>query len=258
MSDKNSIGNTIKIAFLTCLACSIVVSMAAVSLKPIQEANKANQVRRSVLEAAGIYKSGQPVAKQFESVTTHIVDLRTGEYTDAVDAGSYDQKVAAKDPSMSEALPPSEDTASIKRQEYYSKVYTVEKSGQLQTVILPVRGYGLWSTMYGFIALDKDLNTVVGFGFYEQGETPGLGGEVDNPKWKALWPGKKIFADDGSLAIAVKKGNIDPSNQYQVDHVVDGLSGATLTTRGVDNLVHFWMGKNGYGPFLKNLAKGEV
>ena len=132
----------------------------------------------------------------------------------------------------------------------------VEHDGELDKIILPVRGAGLWSTLYGFLALENDLNTVAGLGFYEHGETPGLGGEVDNPKWKALWPGKEVY-DDGQVAIELIKGSVDASTR-NAENKVDGLSGATLTSRGVSNLVQFWMGDNGYKLFLKNLRAGEA
>ena len=69
-----------------------------------------------------------------------------------------------------------------------------------------MRGYGSWSTLYGFMAVKGDLDTVAGFGFYQHGETPGLGGEVDNPKWRGQWPGKELFDDNGKLAVQIVKG----------------------------------------------------
>src|SRR5690606_8511703 len=124
-----------------------------------------------------------------------IVDLDTGEYVEPEIVGrkealAYDQRKAAKDPKLSSALPGDIDIASIKRRVKYAKVYLVQNEGELEKIILPVSGYGLWSTLHGFIALEKDANTIVGLGFYEHAETPGLGGEVDNPRWKAVWQGK--------------------------------------------------------------------
>src|SRR5690606_17188592 len=113
-----------------------------------------------------------------------------------------------------------------------AEVYLVnDAQGQLERIILPVHGYGLWSTLYGFMALESDLNTVVGLGFAEHGETPGLGGEVDNPSWKAKWPGKKVYKD-GEVELGLIKGTVDPSSA-NADWQVDGLSGATLTSNEV-------------------------
>lgn len=124
-------------------------------------------------------------------------------------------------------------------------------------MILPIKGYGLWSTLYGFIALEGDLNTVAGIGFYEHAETPGLGGEVDNPLWKAKWEGKKVFDDEGKTALKVIKGPVD-SKRAGSEYQIDGLSGATLTSRGVSQLIQFWLGENGFAPFLTKLKEGEA
>ncbi len=131
-------------------------------------------------------------------------------------------------------------------------VYIVVEEGKTSKFILPIYGRGLWSTMYGFMALDRDLKTIRGFTFYEHGETPGLGGEVDNPRWKATWEGKRAFDDEWNLKIQVIKGRVDSSSSEAI-YQVDGLSGSTITTRGVNNLVRFWLGEDGYGPFLKKL-----
>ncbi len=98
------------------------------------------------------------------------------------------------------------------------------------------------------------MNTVKGLGFYEHGETPGLGGEVDNPKWKEIWEGKKAYTSSGEVGLTVIKGTAPPDSDYKID----GLSGATLTSKGVDNLVHFWLGEQGYKTFLTKLKNGEA
>ena len=125
---------------------------------------------------------------------------------------------------------------------------------QLQQLILPVHGKGLWSTMYGFVSLASDLTTVRGFSFYEHGETPGLGGEIDNPNWKQQWQGKRIYGENGELRIEVVKGTVDKNDPNAV-FKADGLAGSTLTARGVDNLLKYWLGEDGYQPFLERLAK---
>ena len=140
--------------------------------------------------------------------------------------------------------------------QYRLRLLTKDDNGELSKIILPIHGYGLWSTLYGFLALEPDVNTIAGLGFYEHAETPGLGGEVDNPKWKGIWPGKKLFDEDGELAISVIKGTVD-SGAAGAQHKVDGLAGATLTTNGLHNLVRFWMGENGFGPYLSAM-KAQV
>jgi len=254
-ANNDTIGKTITVTVLLCVVCSVIVSAAAVLLKPKQVANKDLDRKSNILAAAGISGSGKSVDELFSQITTKYVDLETGKFTTDIPA-KYDAKKAAKDPQLGKKLSKDVDIASIKYQAKVMPVYLVEKEGEIAKVILPVHGYGLWSTLYGFIALEGDLNTVIGLGFYSHAETPGLGGEVDNPNWKALWPGKKVYPE-GSMepALGLVKGSVDPSNP-NAQHQVDGLSGATLTANGVTNLVQFWMGANGYAPFLTNLKAG--
>ncbi|MAC34915.1 MAG: Na(+)-translocating NADH-quinone reductase subunit C [Haliea sp.] len=257
MSKNDGIGKTLLVAFAICIVCSVVVSTAAVVLKPAQEANKTLDRKRNILAAAGMLEPGRSVEEQFAQVQTRVIDLKTGEFTDERNPENYEPVKAAKDPSQSIDLSQEEDIAGIGRRENYALVYLVEgNGGELDKVILPVRGYGLWSTLYGFIALEADLNTIAGLGFYEHGETPGLGGEVDNPRWKALWPGKQVYRD-GEVEIELIKGSVEPDNP-RAEWRVDGLSGATLTSRGVTHLVQFWLGEQGYQPFLNNLKSGEA
>lgn len=255
---KESVARTLTVALLVCLVCSVVVSAAAVALKPVQATNKLQDKQRNILQIAGLFDPSVSVQEQFQEITPRLVDLRTGEFSDALDALTFDQQKASKDPAMSQQLDGEQDIASIRRRADYSTVYVVENpDGSIKTLILPIHGYGLWSTLYGFMALESDLKTVVGLGFYQHAETPGLGGEVDNPNWKAQWTGKVVFDESGEPAISVVKGSVDPSNP-NAEHQVDGLAGATLTSRGVENLVRFWLGEDGFGPFLEHLRAGEA
>lgn len=259
---KETIGRTLGVALAVCLVCSVFVAGAAVSLKPIQQENALLDKQRSVLRVAGMIPedaSGAEVRKVFrEGIVARVVDLETGRFSDAQDPRSYDPLKAAQDPQTSRVLPPGTDIASIHRQEHYSLAYMVEKGGKVETLVLPVRGYGLWSTLYGFIALDSDLKTVKGFGFYQHAETPGLGGEVDNPRWLAQWPGKQVYDDSGRFDLVMLKGGGANDGTPQAVHRVDAIAGATLTSRGVEHLLQFWLGPNGFGPFLQNLRKGEA
>ena len=260
MSDqKESVGRTLRVAFMVCLACSVVVAGAAVGLKPEQIANRQLDKQRNILVIAGLAKANAPAAEvkriYNEKIKARVVDLNTGRYDDTQDAASFDPLKAAQNPAASKALTSGEDIASIKRRENQTVVYLVEGDKGLETLILPVRGYGLWSTLHGFMALKKDLKTIAGFGFYQHAETPGLGGEVDNPRWKALWPGKEAFDDAGKFDITVIKGSVDPHSARAV-HQVDGLAGATLTSNGVNHLLNFWLGPQGFGPYLAQLRAG--
>jgi len=271
---NDSFKKTVAVALALCLVGAVVVSGSAVILKPLQEYNKSKDEKVNILDVAGLLQPGTDVQATFKSIETRIVDLGTGDYINSVDAETYDQWKAAKDPGMSDAIPADRDIASIKRKPKYAKVYLVQKDGKLQSIIMPVNGYGLWSTMYGFIALEADGQTVVGVNLYDQAETPGLGGEVVNPKWKALWKGKKVYnftgkqlhesnltekgqtIDIGEVGLGLVKGGVDPSrpgSEYQVD----ALAGATLTSRGVSNLIQYWMGKEGYGIYLAKVRAGK-
>lgn len=257
MSSKDTVGKTVGVALVLCIVCSVVVSTAAVMLKPAQQRNVEEDRKRNILAAAGMLEPDVPVAEQFAPISSMVVDLRSGRFSEEVSADGFDPIEASRNPDLSTSLPEGADTANIGgRREDFGIVYIVGDRSDPETVILPIRGAGLWGQMYGFLALEGDLNTVAGLGFYEHKETPGLGGEVDNPRWKGQWPGKQVYRD-GDVAIEVVKGTANregPMASYQVD----GLSGATLTTRGVNNLVQFWLGDSGFGPFLSNLKAGEA
>ncbi len=267
---NDSFKKTVAVALALCLVGAIVVSGSAVILRPLQEWNKSKDEKVNILEVADLYQPGVDVETVFKNIEVRLVDLGTGDYAEGMDAKNFDQWKAAKDPLLSEAIPANKDIASIKRKPKFAKVYLVKEGDQLKTLILPVNGYGLWSTMFGFIALEADAETVVGMNLYDQAETPGLGGEVVNPKWKALWKGKKVYnftgkefhesnlsekgqtIEIGEVALGLVKGFVDPlkaGSEYQVD----ALAGATLTSRGVSNLVQYWMGKEGYGIYLAKI-----
>ena len=257
MSSNDSIKKTLIVAFSLCIVCSVIVSTAAVVLKPAQEVNKTLDRKRNILAAAGMLDGERSVEEQFAQVSTRVVDLRTGKFSDEADPEKYDQRKAAKDPSMSDALDGEVDIAKVARREHFALVYMVKNAGgDIDKIILPIHGAGLWSTLYGFVALEADGNTIAGIGFYEHGETPGLGGEVDNPRWKSIWPGKQVYRDE-QVEIGLIKGTVNPQSA-DAPWQVDGLAGATLTARGVTNLVQFWLGENGFAPFLNNLKSGEA
>lgn len=261
-SQKESTARTLLVALLVCLVCSVFVAGAAVALRPIQIENSQLDKQRSILRIAGLgdpSMSGAQVKALFEDrIVARLVDLDTGRFSDKFDPKKFDPMDASKDPELSEKLSGKEDIASIKRREKYTVVYIVEgPDNSMETVILPVRGYALWSTLHGFMALKADLNTVQGFGFYQHAETPGLGGEIDNPKWVGLWPGKQVFSDKGEPVIQVIKGNVN-ADSPNADHQIDGLAGATLTSNGVNNLLKYWLGENGFGSFIDNLRSGEA
>ncbi len=251
---RDSTGKILSVAFLLCLVCSILVSTAAVVLSERQERNKIEEKRKNILQAAGLYQEDLSIAEQYARIEQRIVDLQSAWFTEQFDPATFDSRAAARAPETSRVIPESLDLADIKSRSRFKDVYLVMDDGQLQQLILPVHGKGLWSTMYGFVSLASDLNTVNGFAFYEHGETPGLGGEIDNPNWKQQWRGKKIYGEAGEVRIKVLKGAVDKTSADAV-YQADGLAGSTLTARGVDNLLKYWMGEDGYQPFLARLQE---
>jgi Na+-transporting NADH:ubiquinone oxidoreductase subunit C len=250
--NRDSIGNTLTVAIGVSLVCSVLVSAAAIVLRPQQEANAAQFRQRIVLEVAGLYDPDVPVVEQFGNIETRLVDLDTGEYVDDMDAESFDAEAAANDPKLSVSIPKDADIAKIGRRAVYAPVYVVLDGGEPQQYILPVRGKGLWSTLYGYLSVEPDGETVAGLRFYEHAETPGLGDQIEKEPWLSQWPGKKIYDEQGDPQIKVVRGSVQPGPDEI--HQVDGLSGATLTANGVTYLVQYWIGSHGFGPYLARLS----
>lgn len=245
---------TIFMAVAVCLVCSVIVASAAVGLRPLQASNQAADRIRNIVDVAGVAKPGQTAAEAFrESIEARMVRIEDGSTTEDFNPDTFDIEKAAKDAATSRTLGKSDDIANIKRQPTVMPVYIVKgENGDVKRLILPVHGKGLWSTLYGFLALEGDLKTVGGLKFYQHAETPGLGGEVDNPNWRAVWNGKIAYDEAGNPAIQIVKGGVDHSAAGN-ESKIDGLAGATLTSRGVENLINFWLGDAGYGPLIERL-----
>ncbi len=240
-----------------CGICAIFVSSSAVTLKEQQDINRLLDKKKNVLQAAGLLEPDEKVApeeveKRFASFKPVVIDLTTGEVAPDVDPDLFDQQKAKKDPARSSDAP--SNKALVKRLPHHALVYEMlSDAGQLEMVVVPVEGYGLWSTLLGFLALDADTRTIRGLAYYDHKETPGLGGEVDNPRWKALWPGRKALDEGFAPKIEVIKGvaGAVADDPYRID----GLSGATITSRGVTNMMSFWLGPDGLGPYLERVRQ---
>jgi Na+-transporting NADH:ubiquinone oxidoreductase subunit C len=245
-SNNESIGKTLGVVVGLCLVCAVVVSLAAVQLRPLQQANKTQDVQRNILAAAG-FADVKNVSETFNAnIEARVVDMKTGEFVDT-DPNSFDFEMTKFDAKRSIKLDKQDDKAGVQRMTTESPVYFAKNdSGKVETIILPVQGYGLWGIMYGFLALDTDTKTVKAINFYKHNETPGLGGEIQNPKWTATW-------EDKQLPVDIVKGTA--GNNV---HKVDGLSGATLTSVGVDNTFKFWTSEKAFGPFLAKVREGAL
>jgi Na+-transporting NADH:ubiquinone oxidoreductase subunit C len=255
--DKDSILKTYLVVLGVCLVASFLVATAAVKLASRQKENQRLEKVKNILLVAGLYDENSDIDTVYnKTIEKQWIDLKTGAPFESniskFEKLSFD--ALAKNPEYSKKILPDFDRANIKRRPKFMPVYFVKKDQKLQKIILPVYGKGLWSTLYGFLALDSDAKTISGITFYQQGETPGLGGEITNPRWQKLWQGKQAFDAKGNVIINVVKGGVRP-NSSEVGHLVDGLAGATLTSRGVNNLIHYWLGGDGFGPFLNRLKR---
>jgi Na+-transporting NADH:ubiquinone oxidoreductase subunit C len=227
--DRDSISNTLLVAIGLSLVCSVIVSSAAIVLKPVQQRNEELYRQQIILDVAGIMEPGADVNTLFESIETRTVDLETGAYTDAGDPGAVER-------------------------EAFADVYLVMDGNRVDQVILPVYGKGLWSTMLGYLAVAPDGNTIKGLRFYSHAETPGLGDQMDKEAWRAQVVGKVIYGSSGEPEVRVIKGLV-PDGIAGEEHMLDGMAGATLTGNGITGLLQYWTGPHGFGPYLKNFRE---
>ncbi len=250
---RYSPAETIRFALLVSVVASVLVAGSAVLLADRQEANRLLHRRARVLEVLGLRAPGERLARAeierrfASSVRPVAVELASGATVTDFEVAAWDPRRAARDPATSRPAPP--NAAGVRRLPDHVLVYHLVRNGEIGAVVLPVEGQGLWSTMYGYLALDADLRTVLGITFYEHAETPGLGAEIDAPRWRALWEGRSVFGPDGEPRIEVVKGPAGPPAVAPFQ--VDGLAGATLTGRGVTNTLRFWLGPDGFGPYLR-------
>lgn len=256
--DRDSVKNTLIVAIGLSLVCSVLVASTAVILKPIQERNELRFRQRIIVEVAGLMQADTDIDEALESIEARMVELQSGEYVDSPIARDFDAAAAANDPELGVAVPTELDVGNIRRRAIYSPVYLVKQGDQIEQIILPVHGSGLWSTIYGYLALQSDGSTVTGIQFYSHAETPGLGDQIDDPDWRSQWVGKQIFGDDDMPRIEVIRGFVQTgSENANAQYQIDGLSGATLTGRGVANLVRYWTGPHGFGPYLEQFRKAK-
>ncbi len=255
---EQSIAKSYYSVLILAFVCSALVAGTAVGLRPLQEANRLQDQRKNILYAAGLYQEGKSIETLFAPIETRDVELATGRYVTPreIDPTTFNQTSAALSSTQGQVLSTQYDIAGLHRLEKYSLVYLVHQKGRLSQIVLPVRGKGLWSTMYAYVAIDSDLSTIRGVSFYEHRETPGLGGEIENKTWQASWLGKKLYDSRGEMSLRVVKGKAATTADL-APYQIDGLSGATLTANGVGNLLRFWFGEHGFKPYLARLQKED-
>lgn len=256
--ERDSVSNTLIVAIGLSLVCSVLVASTAVLLKPQQERNEELFRQRIILEVASLMEPGADISELFSTIDARMVDLETGDYIDSVDPATFDANAAAGDPELGVPIPADLDIANIKRRARYAPVYMVRDGSSIEQIILPVYGSGLWATMYGYLALENDGVTITGLRFYAHGETPGLGDQIDRDDWRQIWVGKEVSDPDGNVRIEVIRGAVqDDGGTGDSRYQIDGMSGATLTGRGVTNLVQYWAGPHGFGPYLEQFSQSD-
>lgn len=257
----DSTAYTIFFAIVVGLICATLVSVASVVLRPMQDANARLYMEKNVLIAAGLVEPGTALtvpevdAIFATSVVTHLIDLATGEVLDVPsdEARAFDQRAARNDPATSEVAPGND--AGIRRLPDRAPVFFIQQNGVLTQVVIPVDGLGMWGTVYGFLSLGPDADTIEGVTFYEHKETPGLGGEIANPDWLGIWEGRRAYDDAGNIRLTVIKGQAGPAGDDP--YRIDGLAGATVTGDAVTRFIQFWLGERGFKPFLDRMREGE-
>lgn len=223
--NTSSNGYVLGFAIGVCVVISAALALTSAALKDTQDAAAEFDRQKNVMMAAGQLKAGDTRSRQEleqaykDNVREILIDTETGKE-------ATDKKVEDR-AKMSEA----------DQKRYRMLAIAKGADGKPEAYVLPISGKGLWSTLYGYLALGADATTVKGLTFYKHGETPGLGGECENPEWTAKWVGKSILEGDKLTGIVVKKGVVDPAVPFEKAHMVDGLSGATITCNGINKFV---------------------
>jgi len=256
---RESPRNAILVVMLTALVCSGLVSAAVVMLRPIQLNNQMLDRSRNIMQLTGLLPvdgqmEDEEVLELYKSLDRRLVDIDAAEFDPEMDPNTFSLQRADNDPELSIAIPSKQDSANLGRRSRYTPVYMVWDGDQLDRMILPVRGNGMWSMLRGYIALESDLNTIAGMTFYEQNETPGLGDQITHKHWLEQWQGRRIYDDQGKPRFRVNEGVVQPGTET-AEFEVDALTGATVTANAVTGLVDYWFGPHGYREFLLALQE---
>ncbi|MDH3740442.1 MAG: Na(+)-translocating NADH-quinone reductase subunit C [Hyphomicrobiales bacterium] len=246
------------VTLLVCVVASVFVAGSAVLLRPKQIANRQLAQERQIVEILQGAPAAHDTVGQIDvrDLEARVVELATGNYAEAMDAARFDERRMIRSPTQSVTIAADQDLAQIKSRAKYAVVHVLMRGGKPQFVVLPIRGLGFGSMLYGYIGLSGDTETVVGLGFYEHGETPGLGALIDDPAWRRMWSGKKVWQPGGEVGLGVARGPVVPGTA-ESRHYVDGITGATWTGQGVTNLLRYWLGEHGFGPYLKKLRRSS-
>jgi Na+-transporting NADH:ubiquinone oxidoreductase subunit C len=249
-----SVTRALAVSLAVAFVCALVVSTVSVSLRPLQKANVEAE-RRKQLEFVLTALADIGQAQAFEDLEARIVNLSSGHYDDTQDPASFNAETAIGQPGGSMQIPADLDLAGIKRRAVYARVYLVrDQDGDVDIIILPVWGRGYQSSLHAWLVLDRYTTSIAALKFYQHGETPGIGARIQEPEWEALWRGAPIFDDNGVLRIGVRS-RVGSASTDGSGYLIDGISGATRTTQGVDGLLRFWLGDLGFGRYLQQVRE---
>lgn len=254
---NDSPGKAVLVVLLTALVCSSLVSAAVVVLRPIQLNNQLLDRSRNIMALTGLLPADQsPDDEQmldlFKSLDARMVNIDDGRFDESIDPNTFNMRKAVNDKELGREVPSDQDVASIGRRSRYASVYMVWDEEDLNRIILPVRGAGMWSMLYGYIALETDFSTIAGMSIYEQNETPGLGDQITHPHWLEQWRGKQVYDERGLPRFQVNESEV-VAGSVSAPYEVDGLTGATVTGNAVTGVIRYWFGPHGYQDFLDYL-----
>ncbi len=213
-----------------------LLSIAATSLKEKQLLNVELDIKKNILIALNIQPKGEKftpdeIKAQYEKIVVPIVVDKTGAILENI------------------------SSESIENIDNQFPVFMQKMGNKIEGYAIPISGKGLWSTLYGYLALKPDGETVKGITFYQHGETPGLGGEIEKKWFTDNYKQKKIVDDKGALvSIQAVKGEADPTSP-EYYHQVDGVSGATMTTKGLNIFLKSELKK--YDPYFQNIRQSQ-
>lgn len=217
--DRNSNGYTFMFAAIMVAVVGALLAFAATSLKDMQDENVKKEKMQNILASVGVVVDREQATSQFSKVIKEQLALKVD--------GSIDESTNAFNIDLKSEL-------SKKAEDQRFPLYVAEQDGK-RFYIVPLRGAGLWDAIWGYVALEEDLNTIKGTVFDHKGETPGLGAEITQKWFQDRFIGEKIMNQSGEIVgVAVAKGNTDPSKD---DNKVDAISGATITGDGVTNMI---------------------
>jgi Na+-transporting NADH:ubiquinone oxidoreductase subunit C len=235
---EESVARTMLVAVGVALFCSAMVTTAVFLLRPIQAAYQAIERNRAIVVAAGVVAPGaadEAVVDAFLDLEALVIDRMTGERVEGLDPRTFDHWQVMPEPDQARPL--------------HVPVYIRREQGRIVRVVFPVDGQGMWSTIYGYLALEPELNTVAALVIHEHGETPGIGDRIQSPNWLAGWIGKQVRDAEGGLRI-----DVTADAALAPEHRVDVITGATITSQAVGRMVRDWFGEDGYQSALPRLA----